>query len=128
MYICIFCHLLFVGMLEQCVSTTTSLEVRDTSESRKPWVGYYGTIDAGLETMRLAWPTLQHQFTVRRPEDLCVTVDEEVFSRIGPRYPADLLNRKPVDLLVVEQGHIQFAPFEFCSVGLGDSPRRNSCN
>jgi hypothetical protein len=115
MHTCIFCHLLFVGMLEQCVSTTTSLEVRDTSESRKPWVRNYGTIDAGLETMQLVWPDLQHRFAVRRPEDLCVTVDEELFSRIGPRYPADLSNRKPVDLLIVEQGHLQLPPSSYAA-------------
>jgi hypothetical protein len=109
-YIFISCHLVLVGTLEHVASTTTSLELRNAETSVDPWVGTYGTIDAGLETMRLAWPVLEHRFAVRRPEDLCITVEEETYHKIGPRYPSNLLSRKPVDLLVVEQGHIQRPP------------------
>ena len=34
----------------------------------KPWIRMFGIIDGGLEVMRLAWPNLEHMFSVRRSD------------------------------------------------------------
>ena len=88
----------------------TCLEIRDAVTAVEPWVTTYGTIDAGLETMRVAWPSLTHVFAVRRLNDFCSLDNEAVYVRTGPRCPLNLLVRKPVDLLIVEQGHIHLPP------------------
>ena len=60
--------------------------------------------------MRAAWLTLVHRFAVRRPIDACSIKDEDVFQKIGPRYPPNLLIKKPVDLLVIERGQVRLPP------------------
>ena len=59
----------------------------------------YGTIHCGLETMRHAWPTLQHKFSVGASE---FTDADHILSGTRPR--KDLLSKTPVDLLVIDLG------------------------
>jgi hypothetical protein len=40
--------------------------VQAMEETTIPWVRHFGVLDGGLELMRLAWPTLEHKFSVRR--------------------------------------------------------------
>jgi hypothetical protein len=102
-----------IGNLEHCASTTERLEIRDADWQVDPWVRTYGTLDAGLETMRSAWPMLEHRFAIHRQEDVCIDVEEETYRRVGPRCPSNLLTCRPVDLLIVERGHIRQPPNSF---------------
>jgi hypothetical protein len=54
------------------------LETREVPNTMEAWVQTIGTIDCGLETMRAAWPTLEHRFAIRRER-------EEVDSQRGAR-------------------------------------------
>ena len=60
--------------------------------------------------MRVAWPQMEHVFAVRRPGDIVLSSaptdvsSPEPTVYIGcPRLPKHLLDKKPVDLLVVER-------------------------
>lgn len=79
-------------------------------KSRKSWCQTYGTIDCGMESMSQAWTAAKHVFAVRRPNDPRAPDASPVIEYAGPsRYPKKLLGKHPVDLLVVERGHIQKA-------------------
>ena len=58
-----------------------------------------GTIRCGMETMRHAWPNLEHKFSV---DGFSSTADG--FPACGSRVPATFLQEHPVDLLVVDLG------------------------
>jgi hypothetical protein len=85
------------------------VEVRDVPAFRPTEVSSYGTIDGGFELTRLAWPKIEHRFAVRRDQ-------EQVDGSLGTppprvifghhRFSANLLNTTPVDMLVVERGHL----------------------
>ena len=58
-----------------------------------------GTIRCGIETMRHAWPNLEHKFSV---DGFSSTADG--FPPCGSRIPSSFLQDHPVDLLVVDLG------------------------
>ena len=71
-------------------------------------VSSYGCIDCGLELMRASWQRLTHVFSIRRqtrPSD--IGGPEPLVVLPGPSYPLNLLRRHPVDVLVVERGHVR---------------------
>lgn len=78
------------------------------------WVNSFGTIDCGFELGRAAWPKLRHVFAVRRlhsspsPDGVSFGPQPDVILP-GPRPPRGLLSTHPVDLLVVERGHLRSA-------------------
>jgi hypothetical protein len=83
----------------------------------EPWVRNFGVIDGGLELMRLAWPSLKHVFSVRRnnvnlPSPAGVTAPPKIIQGVH-RYPPNLLNQHPVDLLVVDQGSLYQPPVKY---------------
>jgi hypothetical protein len=89
------------------------VEVKTAPTTAELWVTGLGVINGGLELVRLAWPSLQHVFSVRRNE---VELPPPLGSPTKPRilqgvhrYPPNLLNQQPVDLLVVDQGS-QYKP------------------
>jgi hypothetical protein len=85
------------------------MEIRDVPTSQSLEISSYGSIDCGYKLMHLAWPKLHHRFAVRR-------ATEEVDGNVGPSpwkvttcchwYSPHMLTTSPVDLLVVEQGHL----------------------
>ena len=84
----------------------------------------YGTIDCGLELMHYAWHALDHKFAFRSNvsdsfrHDLELYLSPEVKAKGlgGPkvlqsgRLKSDYLNKSPVDLLVVDRGHLGTGP------------------
>jgi hypothetical protein len=64
----------------------------------------YGTMNAGLELMKLATPRLRHKWSIRKegnsPPDYGLPPD--AIFKCGNHPPSDLLNVNPVDLLFVE--------------------------
>ena len=73
------------------------------------WIRSYGTLDCGAETMRAAWPRLRHVFSGRGNRAWHEAAEgpspEVVLS--GTRPARGALHQHPVDLLVVERGHIR---------------------
>jgi hypothetical protein len=65
----------------------------------------YGTIDCGLETMTEAWPNLEHVFSSGG-----IQVGGNTIPLTGGRLPHNLLEEHPIDLLVVDQGHMNRPP------------------
>lgn len=65
----------------------------------------YGTMWAGLETMEPAWNALTHTFSVNAHHE-----GRALHRYPGPRPPRNVLMTHPVDLLVVEQGHMTRRP------------------
>ena len=77
-------------------------------KAQNSWIKSYGTLNCGLETMRMAWQKLEHVFSVRPQEqvgspDLPGPQPKFVFKK--RRSNQDLLSSHPVDLLVVEVAH-----------------------
>jgi hypothetical protein len=91
------------------------LEVREIPVATEPWVHTYGTIGCGLETMRLAWPSLKHRFSVRNPEASRCGVATVGVEHITPGTvpKLNLLTRFPVDVLAVERGHMNSPPTKY---------------
>ncbi len=92
--------------------TVVGLEVRTAPpENEEQWSQSFGTLDGGIETMRMAWATLEHKFAVRRRNETIGHLEEGTSdAKVVPgprRYPEHLLKNHPVGLLVVERGHIQ---------------------
>lgn len=71
----------------------------------------YGTLWCGLETMSEAWKTLEHRFSVGTS-----ATHAGYGYTSGNRPPLGLLNEHPVDVLVVEQGHVTDAPPVSCDI------------
>jgi hypothetical protein len=74
------------------------------------WVRSYGTITCGLETMRQAWGQLDHVFSVTEHEDYLHSIQDkggECKVIRGTRCPKNTLKKYPVDMLVVDRGHIR---------------------
>jgi hypothetical protein len=74
------------------------------------WFRSFGTIDCGLELMRDAWQRLAHVFSVEQEHTIASSLSVVQYS--GPRYALTLLNKHPVEVLVVERGHIHRAHSE----------------
>jgi hypothetical protein len=91
------------------------VEVRSGPIETSKAIQSYGVIDGGGETMRYAWSRLTHKFSVRRQSEKAACVDllpkpkPQIF--VGHnRYRKDLLEKCPVDLLVVERGTFHHPP------------------
>ena len=67
-------------------------------------ISTYGTLDGGLETMSEAWPKLRQVFSSGGPKS---TATQRLS---GGRVPLHILNKNPVDMLVVERGHFYQPP------------------
>jgi hypothetical protein len=84
------------------------MEVRTAPLAVEPWVRSYGVIDGGFEVMRVAWPRLEHVFSVRRGNEETGQKGTSPKPRhvlYEPhRLPNTLLTSLPVDLLIIEQG------------------------
>ena len=81
-------------------ATTIQMEQRTWRPERAPTgLSTYGTLNCGLETMRAAWPSLQHRFSYG-----CSSSRRDPKSFPGGRPPADLLRSQPVDLLIMDHG------------------------
>ena len=101
--------------LECYENAATGVEVRTGPVQKIQTIQSYGVIDGGGETMRYAWRGLKHKFSVRRQSDTVPVVDHLPCSRptifVGHnRYRKDLLEKCPVDLLVVERGAFHQPP------------------
>jgi hypothetical protein len=87
--------------------TVVGVEVRTAPSASKLWVWPFSVMDGGFEVMRLAWPRLDHVFSVRQS-------DKEGKGEGGPKptrtllgphcMPNDLFNNSPVDILTIKQG------------------------
>jgi hypothetical protein len=90
------------------------MEVREVENDWNSCISSYGCIDGGFELARLAWSKLEHRFSVRRDKE---RVDQGLADAPGKvffghhRYPQKLLQKLPVDLLIVERGHL-FQPIK----------------
>ena len=68
----------------------------------------FGTIDCGLELMTSAWSGLEHRFSIRRNREDGELHTSDPHILLGPhRVHSRLLALHPVDLLVVDQGHLR---------------------
>jgi hypothetical protein len=87
-------------------SAVNGVFVREVPLAAAAWATSFGTILCGLETMRSAWPTLEHVFSVRVGNSAqgAAAVSEPGLVFSGSRYPLGLLKANPVDLLVIERG------------------------
>jgi hypothetical protein len=87
-------------------SAVNGVFVREVPLAAAAWAPSFGTILCGLETMRSAWPTLEHVFSVRvgNRAQGAAAVSEPGLVFSGTRYPLGLLKANPVDLLVIERG------------------------
>jgi hypothetical protein len=85
--------------------TVEGLEQKAAPQAEK-WVHSYGTIDCGLKLMCQAWQTMSHDFTVDPVGEHTSTGTDPV-RYTGPRFPLTILNDHPVDVLVIERGHIR---------------------
>jgi hypothetical protein len=106
----------------------TGVEVRAGPIETSKTIQSYGVIDGGGETMRYAWSRLTHKFSVRRQSETAAFADllpkpkPQIF--VGHnRYRKDLLEKCPVDLLVVERGTFHHPP-----TSLESSPWENLVN
>jgi hypothetical protein len=91
------------------------IEVRTAPVTMESWVRSYGVIDGGFETMGAAWPKLEHRFSVRRNKDkFSGEAREPEQVHYGQhRLPTNLLEKWPVDMLIVEQGHCTQPPLTY---------------
>jgi hypothetical protein len=93
------------------------LEVKDLAGTLEPWAKSFGIIDGGLEMMRFAWPTLEHEFFVRQSRDILPPLGSSEWKpKVVPgtyRYPASLLTKRPVDMLIVERGTRKLPPTSY---------------
>jgi hypothetical protein len=93
------------------------MEVRKAPSGQAPAIKTYGTIDGGLELMQIAWARLRQIFAVRHQQQ---PVEEggsdcggvKVYLGSHRERPL-LLTMHPVDLLVVERGHIRKPPQKY---------------
>ena len=90
------------------------MEVREVEDDWNSCISSYGCIDGGFELARLAWSKLEHRFSIRRDKE---KIDQGLADAPGRvifghhRYPKKLLQELPVDLLIVERGHL-FQPIK----------------
>jgi hypothetical protein len=66
--------------------------------------------------MRQAWPALEHKFSIRR-NDIALSDDGNLpgptILRGHHGYPDNLLKKRPVDLLAIENGHLKVPPLKY---------------
>jgi hypothetical protein len=99
---------MFTGKSDPAAEMAVGVEVQTVELELESWIQNYGTIDCGYETMRdSSWKTVEHRFSVRRQGELVESLrspePKQVFPGGSHRLPKDLLDRCPVDMLVVEQ-------------------------
>lgn len=114
----------------------TRIPVLVTSTAEPSRFNTYGTIDCGAEMMTKAWTTMDHRFAIRRMENTTRSkTDDEKTTKdnndwntdnthdqptkaatkpavtqvlYGPHRPhTRLLQQLPVDILVIERGHLR---------------------
>jgi hypothetical protein len=99
-----------VGALEEPTSAhVDAMEIRlgPTKPDRAAaWINTYGTLNCGAETMRAVWPGLEHRFAVRCENEPDVLPNDDTHGLHGPRVRRDLLETHPVDMVVMERGHV----------------------
>jgi hypothetical protein len=90
------------------------VEVQTVELELESWIQNYGTIDCGYETMQDSWKTVEHRFSVGRQgesvESLRSPTPKVVLPGGSHRLPNNLLDRCPVDMLIVEQSFKTQAP------------------
>jgi hypothetical protein len=85
------------------------LEIRELQTETTIWIKSYGVMDCGLELMRLAWPGLEHRFSVQRDqEDIPMLETQDPLKLVKGHhcFKPDLLVATPVNLLEIEQGYL----------------------
>ncbi|KAL7577965.1 hypothetical protein ACA910_007587 [Epithemia clementina (nom. ined.)] len=82
----------------------------------------YGTVDTGYSTMGQAWPNLEWKWDIGGNHGGSTGLDPRHL-KTGVRYSMDTLNTNPVDLLVVERGHILQLPSRGSGKGVPPEPR-----
>ena len=105
----VFC--IFTGKNHDCFDSIEGVEVRQVPTVQgSRFLHTFGTVDGGGELMRVAWLQMEHVFAVQQLGDTVLSsIPADVSSPdptvyIGcPHLPKHLLNKKPVDLLVVER-------------------------
>jgi hypothetical protein len=101
---------------ESWKEVAVGMEVREVAGEWASCVRSFGCIDGGYELARLAWPKLEHRWSIRRPKEnvdtgLAAKPAQVHYGHDGHhRFPKKLLRAQPVDLLLVERGHIGHAP------------------
>ena len=101
-----------VGEHQKICERVVDVEIRTAETVSFEGIRTFGTVDSGLEAMTHAWPKLEHIFAVRRgPKKISLASVGVKFCYWGPhRSHPRLLDKHPVDLLVVEKSSIQKAP------------------
>jgi hypothetical protein len=98
-----------LGKTKEWDSMAVGMEVREVEGEWNLHISSYGCIDGGYELARLAWTKLEHRFSIRHNKE---QVDQGLADEPGRilfghhRYPKKLLQDLPVDLLIVERGHL----------------------
>jgi hypothetical protein len=80
------------------------------------WIKSYGVITCGLELMCLAWPSLEHKFSVRRNHKDIPLLGAQAPPKVVKghhHFKRNLLVKNPMDLLLVEQGYLKSPPTTF---------------
>ena len=98
---------------EESPAVVVGVEVRTAPLAKEPWIRSYGVIDGGFETMRAAWPKLEHVFSVRRNEEKIEGEESPEPKNVlkePHRLPNKLLMDFPVDLLTIERGYATKPP------------------
>jgi hypothetical protein len=88
------------------------MKVRAVSSEWDLCVQSFGCIDGGYKLARLAWPKRRPQWLVQQPKEqvdagLAKKPAQVLFGHHP--YPKHLLKTQPVDLLLMEQGHMYCA-------------------
>jgi hypothetical protein len=88
------------------------VEIRTAEAVSFEGIRTYGTVDGGLEAMRYAWPKLDQVFSIRRgPKDKALDTEGLKHCYWGPhRAHPQLLDKHPVDMLVVEKSMMSKSP------------------
>lgn len=85
-------------------------EVRLVPQQQSKLVRTFGTVYCGLELMTTAWGTLDHVFLIRHQPLPEVIARPTTKVYLGAHRNWGVLRKHPVDILVVEQGHLRRAP------------------
>jgi hypothetical protein len=97
-----------VGESECVENAVDGMSVREMIGEQRGLLRTYGTIGDSLNLMQEAWKDLHHTFSIRAPELLVGASSTEGYVHLpGLRYPLDVLQRHPVDLLIIECGRWQ---------------------
>jgi hypothetical protein len=83
----------------------TGLEAREMMTKHEGFTSYGSIGHQSLNLMNQAWATMEHRFSVAtQTHNDKYSSAKGASAYEGPRYALNLLNRHPVDLLVIETG------------------------